>query len=376
MRAIVHIGMPKTGSTSIQAFLWMNRAALRRQGVLYERCDPRFGSQLDHAVAAMAMTGRELNHNNKLRYGYPDIASQKRTRATVEAHLERHAMRTGFRAYLISSEHILPWLVTAEDAAALDTLLSRYFDPVHYIIYLRRQEEMVASSYSEVIKRGYAVKLEAQLEKDMQRFRYFDSVSLWAGVVGADRLDVRLLESDWLRNGDLLADYCAACGLDPGPLAVPPRQNSSLTDEQAELLRIVNAVRPELRPDGSRDPLAAALRDRIGRLPTQGPPVALPPRARQWVRRHHEEGNEKLRAAWFPDRPELFPERPEPPETRPIALVREDALRLAAQLLADPMLEAQTRRRLIVAALPAPMRRALVQLRDRIAAGESGRRAS
>ena len=35
MRAIIHIGIIKTGTTSIQSFLQANRSLLRGQGVLY-----------------------------------------------------------------------------------------------------------------------------------------------------------------------------------------------------------------------------------------------------------------------------------------------------------------------------------------------------
>ena len=42
MKAVIHIGMPKSGTSTIQAFLDMNRDALSQRGVLYDRFAPAF----------------------------------------------------------------------------------------------------------------------------------------------------------------------------------------------------------------------------------------------------------------------------------------------------------------------------------------------
>ena len=60
MKAVIHIGMPKSGTSTIQAFLGMNAAALSRQGVLYDRFDPRFGSQFELPIIGLSAVGHAI----------------------------------------------------------------------------------------------------------------------------------------------------------------------------------------------------------------------------------------------------------------------------------------------------------------------------
>jgi hypothetical protein len=182
-------------------------------------------------------------------------------------------------------------------------------------------------------------------------------------AVGRERLDMRLLEPDWLVAGDLIDDFCTACGISAAGLARPARRNRALSAEAAELLRVFNRTHPVRRPDGRRDPLAVALRQRIEALRMPGTPIALSADQLERVRQHYKSGNEKLRAARFPDRPELFPDRAAPPDPRSTADLREDALALAARLLEGPGLDRRGWRVRTVDALPAPLRQAARRIR-------------
>jgi hypothetical protein len=209
----------------------------------------------------------------------------------------------------------------------------------------------------------------------MHWHNYDEMLTRWENTVGPERITVRLFDPGFLEDGDIISDYCKVVGLDLAKLDRPERENRALTAEAAELIRIMNETHPKFRPDRSMDHLAATLRRRLSRPDVQGSCIRLSREQRARVRAHHRKGNEEVRARWFPDRPELFPERTDLPEPRPIAQVREDALRLAAELIANPVLEGQSRRRLVVAALPVPVRNALRRARNGMLALRSKRAA-
>ncbi|MCC5987502.1 MAG: hypothetical protein JJT95_07460 [Pararhodobacter sp.] len=336
MRAVVHIGSPKTGTSSIQAFLASNWSPLKAQGFRYERFEPNRGSQFEFAAAALTLAGEQVSPEHRLRYGYPDMEAQRVQTAALQDWLRRRRKNWAAPTVLISSEHILAWVKTNEAIAALDHMLRELFDPVTYILYLRRQEDMIVSAYSESIKRGGKKTLESFVQSHGIRQNYFKKVNRWVKVVGRDRLDVRLLEKDFLHQGDLIADFCHACdGIDMSELKMPPRSNEALSAEAAELLRLFNEHTPELLPDGSRDPLGQRLRDRLMAHSAQGSRLALTQEQRQQIIDSHAVSNEKLRRNFFSQRESLFPPVAEPAVARDPAALREDALRLATRLLGD-----------------------------------------
>lgn len=336
MRAVVHIGAPKTGSSSIQAFLGRNGAALAALGVRHARLHPRRGSQLEYAVAAQTRAGETLRREHALRYGYRDMAAQERETEALLGQLREERRSSAAPVFAISSEHLLAWLTTPGAIDALDVMLGEVFDEVRYVLYLRRQEEQLASAYSERIKRGTTRTLDAFLEAHLHKLDHERVVRRWVDRVGRERLDLRLLDTDFLVDGDLLADFCAVCGgVDMTRLERPPRKNESLSAEAAEVLRLFNTHTPELRADGRRDPRGRWLRTRLSEVSAAGSRIALTSAQRARVRAAHAESNERLRRDFFPERAALFAPAAAPPEPRDISAIREDALRLASQLLAQ-----------------------------------------
>ena len=336
MRAVVHIGAPKTGSSSIQAFLNRNRAALASQGFRYERMYPHRGSQIEFAAAGVTLAGEQVGKQQRLRYSYPDMAAQHREVDALQTRLREGVATWPEETFVISAEHIIPWVSSDAAISALDGLLREHFTQVHYVLYLRRQEDLLASAYSERIKRGATRGFDAFITARLPSLNHHRVVRRWENGVGTDRLDVRLLDPTFLQDGDLLADFCTACGgIDMAQLRRPPRRNESLSAEAAEVLRIFNEHRPELRPDGSRDPVGKWLRQRLNAASRDGSRIALTSAQRARVRAAHAESIERLRRDFFPERAALFAPAAAPPEPRDISAIREDALRLASELLAQ-----------------------------------------
>lgn len=309
MKALIHIGMPKTGSSTIQAFLKINADALRAQSIRHDPVNPRFGSQYELAATGLLRAGGHMSDAVALRVlGLRDPDAQRAYVDAFEARLQQGLNAWREAVFLGSSEHIHAWLTKAEQISALDDMLRRYFDSVQYLVYLRPQPEMVVSAYSERIRRGETLSFEDHFNQRPKALNYWKSLRLWARVVGDARITPRLLTPDALVGGDLLDDFCAQAGIDRTGLKTPPRMNTALSAEAIALRRRLNRLLPVRNRKGARaKPYHLALKLLERRLPQPGTRLQLTEAQRKALLAYHAEGNERLRARYFPGRATLFP---------------------------------------------------------------------
>ena len=308
MRAVIHIGMPKTGSSSIQEFLKLNREALLSRGIRYAPLNPAFGSQFELAATGVVGAGQTI------RDAHSRLILQLPTPQAEAAYVDRYRqfLDDGLAhwtedLFIASSEHIQPWLHQSAMMQALDRFLTARFTDVRYVIYLRDQAELMISSWSERIRRGETLDFDTHLDGRLKALNFNWIVTKWEEAVGADRLDVRLLTRDALVQGDLIHDFCAVMGTPRAGLAEPARMNTALSRQEAELRRRVNRWLPVRRKNGHFNPLHYAAVRALMRL-KRGPetPLSLTPEARARIAQFYARSNERLRARRFPDRASLF----------------------------------------------------------------------
>ena len=341
MHAIVHIGMPKAGSSSIQAWLQRNKVALARQGVVYDRLaapGAPSSSQAELAVCVFDRMGRQLPSRwFWSAIGVLDEASQRAFAQSHTARFRASVRAAQGRVYVISAENLAATLRTGEEITALAQFLSEFFEEVRYVLYLRRQEEYVPSAYSQTIRRGANTSLQDVMRRIIRR-DYFKMVECWATAVGRDALEVRLLEPDALIDGDLLADFAAVLGVDQTGFIIPDRLNESLSRAALEILCAHAAGHPAFLENGHKNPAVARftkLLYTLDRDRTYEKPVLTQGQVRK-VRNACADSNERLRTAWFPDRAELFPEPPPPPPPVPGPRVSRQVAELAVALYETP----------------------------------------
>ncbi len=332
MKAFVHIGAPKTGTSSIQAFLRANVDALAARGVHYDIASPNQKSQIDLPLAVRARLGVMLpNRDEQLRYGVPDMETLRARGEAAMARLSALVPTWPGQVAVFSSEHIYPWLNSVEAVHTFDTMMGEIFSEVRYILYIRDQEELILSLYSQDVKNGGSARLHGFFNRILRFMDLEQGVMRWVDAIGRDRFDLRLLDKEFLAEGDLLTDFALACGLPIEGLDRPPPMNERLTAAGAELLRTLNARIPHILPEGGFNPLTHSLVAQVTGLSDPGTRISLSPEQRKRLNARVAAGNEALRAALFPDRPSLFTERETAgaPAGRPLA----EALDLAAQMI-------------------------------------------
>lgn len=244
---IVHIGTEKTGTTTIQRFLADNRCPLAGDGILYPVAGGPEGSQWGYAASALDQPwttdlGREL--------GIDDAAGQAAYRVALQSALEDEAAaRPACDTLLISSEHLHSRVTTPEAIGRLKAFLEPYAQDFAVVLYLRRQDQMAVSRFSTALKVGFKNPQVFPRLRQKSLPYYFDFERIyhnWESVFGQPAMRVRIFDRNRFEGGDLLTDFCAACGLDRGDKSIPARANESLGQAGLHFLLEVNNQLPRL----------------------------------------------------------------------------------------------------------------------------------
>ena len=300
---LLHVGMEKTGSTSIQAFLEANRPALAARGVLYpdglgRPARPMVALSVPHARATGDWGGVRPEERPHLEAAFDglfaDAASFARAMDAVAS--------GGARRVVLSSEVLWPALAGGGPGArAIGADLRRRFGAITVVAVLRRPDRHLASLHAQGAKAGHPVDVDAALRSPPPAHRFADALRRIGALLGA-RIVAIPFERARLPGGDVVAAFRDAAGWTAEGLAMPPRaENPSLDAAHVEaMLRLAAAEGPEA---------AAAVRDALLARPMPGAPWRLGDReARAYLARL---GGQMRRAAAIAGlRGPLFAEAP------------------------------------------------------------------
>lgn len=135
-RLILHVGAPKTGTTSVQVFLYEHREALRRRGILY----PIEG------LAGMRVPKHQWVHH----FLHPDLRKERFARQLALALDEADG---DTRTTILSTEGIFNhWWDYGGPAREVLSLLGAYFD-LACIVWLREPASFFRSYYVQCLKK-------------------------------------------------------------------------------------------------------------------------------------------------------------------------------------------------------------------------------
>ena len=204
MKLLIHIGSPKTASTSIQRFCGLNRDLMRTEGFFYPPTPD--GKPVFHFLA------------RALAKGTKDIAE----RFLTEAHAQ--AQKKNCHSVIISAESLFglaPFSMEFQPSRHLDNEYWEQqkcfvedlketcgaYESVEIICYLRAQDEFVASLYHQRIQSG--AKIEEDFEDFVRArrgaFDYERRIAIWASVFGRNHIN---LKNFGAVKADVIRDFC------------------------------------------------------------------------------------------------------------------------------------------------------------------------
>ncbi len=187
-RLYIHIGTHKTGTTSLQNFLFANRKKLADAGVSYPEIGIDEGAQ--HVLGGNLVKGLGLSV-----FGHTKPKRSNIAEFPLWKELASHLVTTPMKSVLVSTEEF-EWLSRPE------VIRNYLFDiDVKIVIYLRRQDKYLESLYQTFVKgpRHLAQPFPAWLNKAMSVWKihdYFSLLSRWADIFGRENLIVRIFEKE------------------------------------------------------------------------------------------------------------------------------------------------------------------------------------
>lgn len=195
-KIFLHIGLRKTGSTTIQAFLHENKDNLLKSGYLYPKVGRLKPTNAHHYLVRLTQDAIKLNPNDET---WQD--------------LHQEIENSNLDKIIISSEAF--GIANKKQIGILKTELQSY--DVKIIVYLRRQDLRLESLYNQIIKNGKCLKDEVEdiltfFENKKRLFDYYQLLDPWKKAFGASNLIVRPLEKCQIPN--LCHDILKGIGID------------------------------------------------------------------------------------------------------------------------------------------------------------------
>jgi hypothetical protein len=193
-RLTIHIGTFKTGSTTIQNFLARNALVLEREGLGYchGKDFPYYFKFGDYPLEQLAYTDRSPIIRHYLGKAHvhslvlsSELFSRKPTGKKI-SHLKMHLEALGVNAFRI-------------------------------VCYLRRQDLLIESLYTQCAKKGEPAARPEDYLSDTTYTDFIDYakfLALWGEVFGNENLIVRPFEKGQFYGGDLIRDFVHVLDLD------------------------------------------------------------------------------------------------------------------------------------------------------------------
>jgi len=273
---VLHIGSGKTGTTSIQTFLHKNRDRLAELGFLY----PRSPGKVRHTRVSLSVLPDDVVDRAPAwhRQGFTSAAA---FRQTFHRKLGAEIAEAGLPRVILSDEA----LFGARDEARerLRQLTDRIARSVRLVVYLRRQDDHLASRYQQRVKVGETLRLEERVRVlDLSGlYDYRARLGKWQQDMDPTSFVVRPFERSRFTDGSLHQDFLEAAGVGARADELEPviQLNESLDAEAVEFLRILNLYRVE--HEGARvgliDNRELVLRLRAASAADPGPTLTLSP---------------------------------------------------------------------------------------------------
>ncbi len=327
-RVFIHLGLPKTGTTYIQAALWSNKDRLRRAGVLV----PGPGHRR-HLLASL-----DIRQDPRLSRRAGNITTPWQDLVDEALAFDGDVVISHEFFGAAAPEHVQRMVDSFPDAH------------LHAIVTARPLTELVVSRWQEWIKNGGTLAIDdwpARKAYDPVNewgwgsFDLHDILKRWAQVLPREHIHVLPVDPGAGDPDELWRRFCEVIGVDGSGLAAPPEAvNPSLGVVEVELLRRVTPHLTDFLTAGDRGRWVRGYLAEGGVLPEAGERfrAGVEPYEKQHVKRAQKavdllaEGGFDIRGDAGLLAPRPLPHLRHPSEVSDAELVESAAQTIAAML--------------------------------------------
>ena len=299
-RLILHIGVEKTGTTSLQQSLCRSARVLEKLDVYYPK-SLRQHSDDSHKLLTAAFIPFK-------RRSFIHPRNRDVDRAGLLAQLAAELSKTRARTIVISSEHLHSRFYDGAECNALVQSLKQIgLEDITVVAYLRRQDQLIQAAYREAVRWGSSAQPEQVIANIKARRglfpfgNYSKLLGRWADAVGAAHVVPRIYDRGLLVGGSTETDFLSWLRPDADLSAlVRPEANKSWSAEVTQYIARANDDLASKLPQAAsqaRGKLAKALES----LPGVGGKNIFTPSERSLIREVFRESNASVASTYFPD---------------------------------------------------------------------------
>lgn len=248
----LHIGSPKTGTTSIQSFFYANRDKLMERGYCYPQFPHPYLKQ--HSRLDPRRNGDFLHAKYKNEQGIRD--KEEEARIFKEGLQKVQDLFLEYDSIVVSDEGI--WRAVSGERKNLWQELRQEAEKGSFIVkviaYIRKQDELLESWWNQNIKHS-ATKYNAMTWEEYLHaypgdinLDYYSLLKAAADVLGVENIVVRRFQPEFFTGGSLLSDFLHVLGLELTDeyLISDQHVNTKMSENYCEIKRIINNM-PEVK---------------------------------------------------------------------------------------------------------------------------------
>ena len=251
----LHIGTPKTATTAIQLFCADNETVLNTHGYTF----PDFG--INYRYTANRRNAHFLIGELHPKTGTVDIEKEDDT--VQQCFTKIYRLFEKFDNVILSDEGLWKngFLYQDRSWKKIQNELQKGIFTVKVIVYLRRQDDLLYSRWSQQLKTAYGLTSPNYVRNwndtlahlPSMMFDYYDALKKIEHYVGKDNLVVRRFDKEHFYGNSIYADFLNTVGLEFSPEYNIRQEtaNVSLTKNNTEIKRILNGL-PELNQSCNR----------------------------------------------------------------------------------------------------------------------------
>ena len=299
-QTILHIGLEKTGTTSIQHLLWENREALRAQGIFIPST-VNAGNNFHLAIASYSEFRADGLTKQLGIFNQNDLEN---FRSKKLDDLSAEFINSECDRAIISSEHFQSRLTKKADLVLLRRILQEAgFENFKVLLYLRDPLKITMSHHGMAIKKGIAVEPDfyrPDHPRISQILSFKNTIATWREVF--DEISVKLYPEGKGPQA-LLEDFVSETQIHPDTMDWSKREPRNVNLSQTAL-QILNQLNHE------SDIIRMLSQDRwlFNKFEMKFPGKGITPDAKliQSFDQHFEREFKDIQSQFFPERSRLF----------------------------------------------------------------------
>lgn len=242
----LHIGTPKTATSSIQRFCVKNRKVLQSKGYCYPRAIRDYDTASRNRNAHF-MIGRIRCKGDR------DVPNAEERRVFAEGMEHVHACFEEFDNVIMSDEGL--WLASGPARSRpnlwkdLKEDADQYGYRIKLIVYLRRQDQFLSSRYNQRVKNsGLTQTWEEHVKRAPKALGdvldYASKLSNMAEVFGRENICVRRFDRAEFYGGSIYADFFQFLGLEITDEYQELEEDANLAfgGNTFEIMRVINTI--------------------------------------------------------------------------------------------------------------------------------------